>query len=64
MKNLIGLLGNVAGVVGLLVVAVAVIARLAGLFYLGGFEAITLFLGGVGLMVAACLFKLHTLEGH
>ena len=26
------------------------------------FEAMTLFNGGVGLMVAACLFKLHALQ--
>jgi type IV secretory pathway VirB2 component (pilin) len=63
MKNLVGLLGNVAGVVGVLVSAVAGIGRLAGYYHMGGFEASTLFSMGVGVMVAACLFKLHALEG-
>ena len=62
MKNLISLLGNAAGALGVLVCAVSGIARVAGSYHLGGFEAMTLFNGGVGLMVAGCLFKLHAIE--
>lgn len=62
MKNTIDLLGNAAGVLGLLICAVSGVARIAGQYHLAGFEAMTLFNGGVGLMVAGCLFKLHALE--
>ncbi len=62
MKNSIGLIGNAAGALGLLICAVSGIARIAGQYHLAGFEAMTLFNGGIGLMVAACLLKLHALE--
>jgi len=61
MKNSIGLLGTAAGALGVLVTAAAGIVRLSGHYHLGGFELMTLFNGGVGLMVAGCLFKLHAL---
>ena len=62
MKNPIGLLGNVAGILGIIICLAAGIARVTGKYHLGGFEAMTLFNGGIGLMVAACLIKLHALE--
>jgi hypothetical protein len=62
MKNTIGLLGTAAGALGVLVCAISGIVRVSGQFYLGGFEAMTLFNGGIGLMVAGCLFRLHALE--
>ncbi len=62
MKNLIGPIGTLAGALGVLVCAASGIARVSGHYHLAGFEAMTLFNGGVGLMVAGCLFKLHALE--
>jgi hypothetical protein len=59
MANLVGWLGSVVGVIGLAVCLVAGLARLTGHFTLGGFEAMTLFNAGVGLMVAGCLGRLH-----
>jgi len=51
--------GNTAAVLGVLVCLVAGVFRLAGNFYVFGFEAQTLFIGGIALMGMACLAKLH-----
>ncbi len=59
MRKLIAVAGNIAGVLGLLVCLVSGGARVLGQFYLLGYEAMTLFVGGIGLMVAACLAELH-----
>lgn len=61
MKNSFGLAGTAAGALGVLICAASGVARVTGHYHLGGFEAMTLFNGGVGLMVAGCLFKLHAL---
>jgi hypothetical protein len=61
MKALLGIIGNVAAVAGVIVCLVAGGARLAGHYHVGHFEAMTLFMGGIGLMVFACLAKLQTL---
>jgi hypothetical protein len=61
MKNGLGMLGDLAGALGVLVCLVAGIARLTGKYHLAGFEVMTLFNGGVGLMVAACLAKLQAM---
>jgi hypothetical protein len=52
-------IGSATGSVGLLVAAIAIAARLAGHYHLGGFESLTLFQAGVGLVVVGCFFKLH-----
>lgn len=62
MKNGLGMLGTAAGALGVLICAVSGVARVAGHYHLGGFEAMTLFNGGIGLMVAGCLFKLHAMQ--
>lgn len=59
MQKILGGLGSAVGALGALLCLLAGAARLAGHFYLGGFEAMTLFNGGVGLMVAGCLARLH-----
>ena len=59
MDNLLGTAGNIAGILGILVCAVAGIFRLSGSFYVFGYEAQTLFIAGTALMVMACLAKLH-----
>ena len=59
MDNMLEIVGNIAGALGVLVCAVAGIFRLSGSFYVFGYEAQTLFVGGIALMVMACLAKLH-----
>jgi hypothetical protein len=59
MSKLLASVGNVAGVAGVLVCAVAGTARVLGQYDVGGLSMITLFIVGLGLMVSACLAKLH-----
>jgi len=62
MDNMVGIVGNTAGALGVLVCAVAGVFRLSGSFYVFGYEAQTLFIGGIALMVMACLAKLHQIS--
>ena len=62
MKGSIRLLGNLLGGLGLLICIGAGLARVAGMYFIGSAAAMTVFELGIGLMVAACLFKLHALE--
>jgi hypothetical protein len=62
MNKLIELAGNAVGLIGVVVFLAAGLARVAGQFYLLGYQSMTLFAGGVGLMVFACLAKLHVLS--
>lgn len=57
MRNL----GNLAAIVGILLCLVAGLARLGGMFYLAGFESMTLLNAGVAIMVAAILLKVELL---
>ena len=52
-------LGLASGTAGGLVCAAAGLGRLAGHYYLFGFEATTLFLAGTALMVFACMVRLY-----
>ena len=52
---------RIAGVVGVLLSVIAVIARLAGQYWLGGVQTGTLLQAGVAAMVAACLSYLALL---
>ena len=61
MKKTLERLGNVGAILGVSLCVVAGLARVAGFFYLGGFELFSLFIGGMGLMLGACLAKLHVL---
>ena len=61
MKHLLESGGNAAALLGVLLCLVAGGARIAGASYLMGFELMTLFTGGMGLMLTACLAKLHLL---
>ena len=58
----IELAGNIAGIAGIGICLVAGLARLAGGYYLLGFQTLTLFNGGIALMVMACLAKLHCMS--
>lgn len=58
-KNLVWA-GSISGIVGALICFISGLARIAGYFYLAGYQSTTLFTVGVGLMVFACLVKLET----
>lgn len=59
MSNIMEQAGKVIGIAGIALCAVAGVARVSGSYHLGGFQSMTLFDVGVGLMVAACLAYLH-----
>lgn len=61
MNQAVAWLGNAAAVVGVFLCAVAGLWRLGGNYWLGGMDSMTVFVGGIGLMVFACLAKLHLL---
>ena len=61
MKKVCQVVGNIVAVLGILVCVVAGLTRLAGSFYILTYPAITLFTGGIALMVMACLAKLQQL---
>jgi len=61
MDRLIGLVGNVVGVVGIAVCLVSGAVRLSGAYYLAGVQLMSLFTIGTALMVMGCLAKLHVL---
>jgi type IV secretory pathway VirB2 component (pilin) len=61
MKKVLELAGNLSGILGLVLCAVAGGSRLSGAYYTAGFTTTVVFNAGVGLMVAACLAKIHLL---
>lgn len=62
MKHTLSVVGNLAGLTGILLCFFAGMVRLVGQHHILGYEMRTLFLGGIALMVMACLIKLHRLE--
>jgi hypothetical protein len=62
MNKLVEIVGNVVGVLGVLVCLGAGLFRLANTWYVVGFQTMVLFNVGVGLMVMGCLAKLHLLS--
>ncbi len=63
MRAIILWSGNGAGILGILCCLIAGVARMAGAYYtVGGIESGTFFLLGTGLMVYACLTKLHLVQ--
>jgi hypothetical protein len=59
MKAKLNLIGNVAALIGILVCLAAVIGRFVGAPQVGQFQAINVFIVGIGLMVLACLAKIE-----
>lgn len=59
--NFLLLLGRLAGVVGFLLIAVAAAARLAGGYWLAGFQVGTLMFAGTAALVAGCFALLLVL---
>lgn len=61
MENLLLNLARLAGGGGVLLCVVAVVTRLAGRHWVGGFEALTLLQAGMAGMIFACLCLLAVL---
>jgi hypothetical protein len=61
MSDLLLLIGRVAGVGGVLLCMGAAIARVGGLYWIGGFQTGTLLQAGIAAMVAGCLCFLYVL---
>ena len=61
MNRLIGIAGDVAAIGGVLVSALSGAARVFGVYQLADVGTIALFTVGTGMMVFACLAKLHLL---
>jgi hypothetical protein len=62
MYRNLALAGSIAGILGALICFIAGLARIAGFYYLAGYQSTTVFNMGVGLMVFACMVKLDTLS--
>lgn len=60
MHKLIQTVGNIAAILGITICLITGLMRLSGQLTVFGFEAITLFIGGIALMVMACLARLYT----
>ena len=59
MDKLIGYGGNFFALAGICACLVAVAGRLSGSFVMFGVQSVTIFMGGIALIVLACLFKLE-----
>jgi hypothetical protein len=62
MQKVVKVLGDSAAILGIAICLVTGLLRLSGLPVIFGFEAITLFIGGIALMVFACLARLQVLQ--
>ncbi|MGB5340257.1 MAG: hypothetical protein WBO06_14325 [Gammaproteobacteria bacterium] len=62
MEKLTAFLGNIAALVGVLACVVAGGVRVLGHYQVFDISSTALFQAGVGLMVLACLCKLHVLS--
>ena len=62
MQDKLMLAGTIAGVIGVIICSISGLARVAGEYYLAGYQSTTIFNVGVGLMVFACLIKLEALS--
>jgi len=59
MKQLMDVMGRLSALLGVLMCAVSGLSRVTGSFHLAGFENLTLFQGGIALMVLACVLRLY-----
>lgn len=62
MDKFLEIAGNISAVLGVSVCLIAGLARIGGFYHLLGFEAVTLFIGGIALMVMGCLAKLQRMS--
>ena len=63
MQQLLSPASSIAGVLGALLCAISGLARVSGFYTVAGYESITIFAVGTGVMVFACLLKLEALLG-
>ena len=63
-KNYLGAVANIVATIGVVICAVSGLSRLLGSYHVLGYEAMTLFIGGISLMVFSALIKLHIIESH
>jgi len=61
MNKFIDTFGNILGVLGIVVCLMIGVIRVSGTYLFIGHEPMTWFVGGIALMVMACLAKLHLL---
>jgi type IV secretory pathway VirB2 component (pilin) len=61
-EKFLGIVANIVAAIGVVVCAVAGFSRLLGSYHVLGYQAMTLFIGGISLMVFAVLIKLHIVE--
>ena len=59
MSKLISLFGKAAALLGVGICALAGLLRIVGMHHVLGFETVTLFIGGIALMLMGCLAKLY-----
>jgi hypothetical protein len=59
MDKLIAYCGNLFALLGICLCLVAVAGRLTGSFVMFGTQSVTIFIGGIALIVMSCLFKLE-----
>lgn len=62
-KDFLATFANIVAAIGVVICAVAGLSRLLGSYHVIGYEAMTLFIGGISLMVFSVLIKLHIIEG-
>jgi hypothetical protein len=62
MKKLIENMAALAAALGVILTIGSGLARLLGMFYIGGFQTMTIFSGGMGLMLIGIVGKLYELK--
>lgn len=63
-QGFLGIIANIVATIGVVICAVSGLTRLLGSYHVLGYEALTLFIGGISLMVFSMLIKLHIIEHH
>jgi hypothetical protein len=61
MDRVLGILGNVVAAAGILTCFLAVMLRLSGSQWIVGYEPMTIFIGGIALMIMGCLAMLQAI---
>jgi hypothetical protein len=59
MDKIIAYGGNILALSGCFVCLLAVVGRLSGAYVMFGLQSVTIFIGGVALVILACLFKVE-----
>lgn len=62
MNKLIENLATATALLGVVLAIGSGLARLLGMYYMGDFQTMTTFTGGMGLMLIGIVGKLHTLK--